>query len=151
MGLWLVMADRDRKGAEVIGFSEHTRDVSQLMRADEALREAHDRLGRAHEELEHHVEARTSELRRANAALREEIEQRRRLEERLRQTEKMDAAGARARPRVQPPREAGRATRPGPASRPRQLPATHTSPIERPPSRKVASADRCFEAAFFGG
>jgi two-component system cell cycle sensor histidine kinase/response regulator CckA len=61
-----------RQDGEVVGFSELTRNITERKIAERALREAHDRLGVA-------VRERTEELRCS--------------EERLRQSEKMDAIG----------------------------------------------------------
>jgi PAS domain S-box-containing protein len=60
-----------------------------LREADErrARREAEAALRRAHDELEQKVEARTAELRDANAALKEEIEERKRVERALRESQ----------------------------------------------------------------
>jgi PAS domain S-box-containing protein len=52
-----------------------------------ARREAEEALRRAHDELEQKVEARTAELREANAALKEEIEERKRVERALRESQ----------------------------------------------------------------
>jgi PAS domain S-box-containing protein len=52
-----------------------------------ARREAEAALRRAHDELEQKVEARTAELREANAALKEEIEERKRVERALRESQ----------------------------------------------------------------
>ena len=52
-----------------------------------ARREAEAALRRAHDELEQKVEARTAELRDANAALKEEIEERKRVERALRESQ----------------------------------------------------------------
>jgi PAS domain S-box-containing protein len=81
------------KHGDVIGFSEYSRDVTDSRRSEHALKEALENLKNARSDLEHKVQERTAELRRANAALREEITQRKRLEERLWQTQKMEAIG----------------------------------------------------------
>ncbi|HVO26149.1 MAG TPA: sigma 54-interacting transcriptional regulator [Candidatus Margulisiibacteriota bacterium] len=62
--------DADGKPYRLLALS---RDVTELKRAEDALR-------RAHEELERKVEERTAELARANAALQREISERRQLE-----------------------------------------------------------------------
>jgi PAS domain S-box-containing protein len=64
---------RDAHGV-VIGASKVARDVTERMRAEEALR-------RAHEELEDRVRERTAELWNANEALRVEMAERQRVEE----------------------------------------------------------------------
>ena len=61
-------------------------EVAERRRAEQLLRENE-------EHLEEEVEKRTSELQHANEQLREEIHGRRRLEEQLRQTQKMEAIG----------------------------------------------------------
>lgn len=64
---------RDAKGT-IIGASKVARDITERVRAQEALK-------RAHNELELRVRDRTAELSSANASLRSEIEQRERVEE----------------------------------------------------------------------
>jgi len=64
---------RDAKGT-IVGASKVARDITERVRAQDALR-------RAHEELEERVSERTADLSRLNEALRVEIEHRRRAEE----------------------------------------------------------------------
>jgi signal transduction histidine kinase len=63
--------------------------VAALLR----MREAEDALRRANEELEHRVAERTQELANANRQLRDQIEERNRIEASLRQSQKMEAVG----------------------------------------------------------
>ena len=62
-------------------------------RAEELLAKAKDELGKANEELEIRVRERTVELELANAALLKNIEEQKRLEEQLRQAQKMESIG----------------------------------------------------------
>jgi two-component system cell cycle sensor histidine kinase/response regulator CckA len=57
------------------------------------LQEAKDELARANEELEQRVQFRTAELQLANAALSQEREEEKRLEQQLRQAQKMESIG----------------------------------------------------------
>jgi len=82
----------DPDGA-VTGFVEVVEDITDLKRAEEALR-------RAHEELEDRVRERTAELARANEALQADIAERKRMEEererlsaQLREAHKLEAVG----------------------------------------------------------
>ncbi len=69
-------------------------DVGDALRARTAeLERAQAALRQANEELEHRVEERTSELLEANRRLREEIAERERTEDILRQSQKMEAVG----------------------------------------------------------
>ncbi len=70
----------------IIGSVHVAHDINERKRADEALKKAHD-------ELELRVQERTSELRQAYATLQHEVEERRRTEEQLRQSQKMEAIG----------------------------------------------------------
>lgn len=69
--------DEAGKASYVIG---HAQDITERVRAEKALRKAHD-------ELEQRVAGRTAELREANRILQEQIEERERVEERLRESE----------------------------------------------------------------
>lgn len=69
--------DEAGKASYVIG---HAQDITERVRVEEALRKAHD-------ELEQRVTERTAELREANRILKEQIEERERVEERLRESE----------------------------------------------------------------
>ena len=61
-------------------------DITERKQIEEALREAHD-------ELEDRVEVRTAELNDTNRRLQREMDERGQLEERLRQSQKMEAVG----------------------------------------------------------
>lgn len=69
--------DETGKASFVIG---HAQDITERVRAEEALR-------RARDELELRVTERTTELREANLVLKEQIAERRRIEEALRESE----------------------------------------------------------------
>ncbi|HEY0323769.1 MAG TPA: PAS domain S-box protein [Pyrinomonadaceae bacterium] len=69
--------DETGKASYVIG---HAQDITERVRAEEALRSAHD-------ELELRVTERTAELREANRILKEQIAERERIEEALRESE----------------------------------------------------------------
>ena len=77
----------------LIGFSKITHDVTAARRAQEALQ-------RAHEELEARVAQRTSELSHANAVLTEQIAERKRAEEALRESQNRFASFMRHLPGV---------------------------------------------------
>ncbi len=62
-------------------------------RAEELLSQAKDELIKANEQLERRVQKRTSDLEQANAALRKNIDEQKRLEEQLRQAQKMESIG----------------------------------------------------------
>ena len=80
-----VSAFRDREG-KVGGLIATARDIGDRKQMEEALRAARD-------ELEHRVRQRTSELYGINESLQREVEERRNLEEQLRQSQKMEAIG----------------------------------------------------------
>ncbi|MCA1558347.1 MAG: PAS domain S-box protein, partial [Acidobacteria bacterium] len=69
--------DEAGKASYVIG---HAQDITERVRAEQALR-------RAHDELEQRVADRTAALREANRVLKEQIEERESIEERLRESE----------------------------------------------------------------
>ena len=71
------LRDADGRPVGILGSS---RDITERRRAGEALQKAHD-------ELESRVEQRTAELAKANEQLRQEIAERRRMEEELRSSE----------------------------------------------------------------
>jgi signal transduction histidine kinase/integral membrane sensor domain MASE1/CheY-like chemotaxis protein len=62
-------------------------------RAEELLSQAKDKLIKANEQLERRVQERTGDLEQANAALRKNIDEQKRLEEQLRQAQKMESIG----------------------------------------------------------
>jgi signal transduction histidine kinase/ActR/RegA family two-component response regulator len=67
--------------------------VSERKEAEEALRGARDELAKSNQELERRVEERTADLEQARAALLEDIEEQKRLEEQLRQAQKLESIG----------------------------------------------------------
>jgi PAS domain S-box-containing protein len=77
----------------IVGASKIARDITERKRAETALRQARDDLTKANEELERRVTDRTMELQRAHAALLKEMEEQKRLEEQLRQAQKMESIG----------------------------------------------------------
>jgi PAS domain S-box-containing protein len=83
---------RDPEG-RIIGASKIARDITARRQAEAALRQSKDELARANEELERRVQERTAELERANAALLRDMEEQKRLEEELRQAQKMESVG----------------------------------------------------------
>jgi two-component system cell cycle sensor histidine kinase/response regulator CckA len=71
----------------------HAIDLTERIAAEAALRQSERALKRAHDELEERVRERTAELLRANEALQAETEERRRLEEQVRETQRLEALG----------------------------------------------------------
>ncbi len=71
----------------------HAIDLTERIAAEAALRQSERALKRAHDELEERVRERTAELLRANQALQAETEERRRLEEQVRETQRLEALG----------------------------------------------------------
>lgn len=67
--------------------------VSERKEAEDALRGARDELAKTNEELERRVEERTADLEQARAALLEDIEEQKILEEQLRQSQKLESIG----------------------------------------------------------
>jgi PAS domain S-box-containing protein len=68
-------------------------NISDRKQADAALQHAKDDLARANEGLEKRIQLRTAELQMANAALSAEREEEKRLEQQLRQAQKMESMG----------------------------------------------------------
>jgi PAS domain S-box-containing protein len=91
--VWLyrnVRYDEPDTSAFVLG---HAIDITDRVAAEVALRQSERALKLAHDELEERVRERTAELLRANEALRAETAQRRRLEEQIREAQKLEALG----------------------------------------------------------
>jgi two-component system, cell cycle sensor histidine kinase and response regulator CckA len=68
-------------------------DITDRKEAEAALRRARDELARANQQLEKRVQQRTAELQLANAALSREREEEKRLEQQLRQSQKLESIG----------------------------------------------------------
>jgi two-component system cell cycle sensor histidine kinase/response regulator CckA len=81
------------KNGEFVHTRCFTRDVTERKRAAELLAQAKNELVKANEELETRVQERTADLQQANVALLRNIEEQRRLEEQLRQAQKMESIG----------------------------------------------------------
>jgi PAS domain S-box-containing protein len=86
------MPERDGSG-NVTGWVSAISDITDRKQTEEMLRQAKDELARANEELEQRVQSRTAELQLANAALAQEREEEKRLEQQLRQAQKMESIG----------------------------------------------------------
>ncbi|MGH7843639.1 MAG: MASE1 domain-containing protein [Candidatus Binatia bacterium] len=84
--------DRDEHG-DVSGWIASITDISEQKAAEAALRQAQEELAKANEELETRVLERTADLQQAQAALVREIEEEKKLEEQLRQSQKMESLG----------------------------------------------------------
>jgi signal transduction histidine kinase len=67
--------------------------VSERKSAERALRGARDELAQANQDLERRVEERTADLEQAQAALLQDIEEQKRLEAQLRQSQKLESVG----------------------------------------------------------
>jgi two-component system cell cycle sensor histidine kinase/response regulator CckA len=68
-------------------------DINERKLAEAALLQAKDALAQSNAELERRVQERTAELERANIALLSEMEEEKRLEEQLRQSQKLESIG----------------------------------------------------------
>jgi len=86
------MPEKDGSG-NVTGWVSAISDITDRKQTEEMLRQAKDELARANEELEQRVQFRTAELQLANAALSQEREEEKRLEQQLRQAQKMESIG----------------------------------------------------------
>jgi PAS domain S-box-containing protein len=86
------MPEKDGCG-NVTGWVSAISDITDRKQTEEMLRQAKDELARANEELEQRVQFRTAELQLANAALSQEREEEKRLEQQLRQAQKMESIG----------------------------------------------------------
>jgi PAS domain S-box-containing protein len=74
-------------------FTGIVRDITERKRADELLRQTKDELLKTNEELERRVRERTADLEQANANLLRTIDEQKKLEEQLRQAQKMEIIG----------------------------------------------------------
>ncbi|HUC98440.1 MAG TPA: MASE1 domain-containing protein, partial [Candidatus Polarisedimenticolaceae bacterium] len=81
------------KNGEFVHTRCFTRDITERKRAEELLAHAKNELVQANEELERRVQERTADLQQANATLLKNIEEQRKLEEQLRQAQKMESIG----------------------------------------------------------
>jgi two-component system cell cycle sensor histidine kinase/response regulator CckA len=79
--------------SNVTGWVSAISDITDRKQTEEMLRQAKDELASANEELEQRVQSRTAELQLANAALQQEREEEKRLEQQLRQAQKMESIG----------------------------------------------------------
>jgi PAS domain S-box-containing protein len=78
---------------KIIGASKIARDITNRKRSQELLERAQADLVRANEQLEERVRARTADLVQAHAALLQSVEEQKKLEEQLRQAQKMESIG----------------------------------------------------------
>ncbi|HEX5019527.1 MAG TPA: PAS domain S-box protein [Candidatus Binatia bacterium] len=83
---------RDRNN-RIVGASSIARDISERKQTEADLRQVRDDLARANEELERRVQHRTMQLERAHSAILREIEEQKKLEEQLRQAQKLEGIG----------------------------------------------------------
>jgi PAS domain S-box-containing protein len=74
-------------------FTGIVRDITERKRTELLLKQAKDELLQANEQLEKRVQERTADLEQANAALLKNVEEQKRLEEQLRQAQKMESIG----------------------------------------------------------
>jgi PAS domain S-box-containing protein len=84
--------EKDTQG-NVVGWVSAISDMTERKLAQDALQQAKDDLAKANEDLERRVEERTIELANANAALLREIAEEKRLQDQLRQAQKMETIG----------------------------------------------------------
>jgi PAS domain S-box-containing protein len=84
--------EKDAHG-DVTGWVCAITDITDRKQAEAELQRARDDLARANEELEKRVQQRTAELQLANTALSKEREEEKRLEQQLRQAQKMESIG----------------------------------------------------------
>ena len=80
-------------GGKIIGASKIARDITDRKEAERALRAAKNELARANEELERRVQERTAALERAQAERLRNMEEQKKLEDQLRQAQKMESIG----------------------------------------------------------
>jgi PAS domain S-box-containing protein len=78
---------------EIVGISKIGSDISDRKRAEALLHKARDELAKANEELETRVQERTADLQQAHASLLRNIEEQKKLEDQLRQAQKMESIG----------------------------------------------------------
>jgi PAS domain S-box-containing protein len=77
----------------IVGASKIARDITHRKRTEAALQQATDAVAKANEDLERRVKDRTAELEQANAALHEQMKEQTKLQEQLRQTQKLESVG----------------------------------------------------------
>jgi PAS domain S-box-containing protein len=83
---------KDASG-KVLGASKIARDITRRKEAERALSAARNELARANEELERRVQERAAALEVAEAARLRDLEEQKKLEEQLRQAQKMESIG----------------------------------------------------------
>jgi PAS domain S-box-containing protein len=86
------MPEKNDQG-DIIGWIASITDITERKQAEAALQQAKDALANANEQLETRVQQRTADLQQAQAALMREIEEQKRLEQQLRQAQKMESLG----------------------------------------------------------
>ncbi len=91
--LWLYRNVLHEETGSPIFVLGHAQDVTERIMAERRLKESQADLARARDELELRVAERTIELQRTNERLRSEVEQRRKIEEELLRTRKLEAIG----------------------------------------------------------
>ena len=87
------LAVTETRFGEHLGFTGIVRDITERKRTESLLTQAKEELLQANQRLEKHVQERTADLEQANAALLQNVEQQHRLEEQLRQAQKMESIG----------------------------------------------------------